>query len=323
VQRLTREILALSLSRRAPAWLRERAPQGAASRRALLDALSGVAPERLVLQTCERIETYVAAEGGEPFALVDALARWLRVPPDALASHLEVHRGRAAARHLFRVAAGLESRLVGEPQIRGQVRVAFTEAREACALGLLLDGLVRAALHSSRLVHRETALGRGTSLSELTLGRLREELGVLRGRSVVVAGTGRLAVEIVAALAGAGARVAVASRRLDRARHVAARYSAGLLSHSDLVSALADADALVTCTHGLLPIAVPAKTISVVDLGMPANVPPLAGAGIRLTRLDDLTGPAAVPEIAKAVQIVEHEAERFQLWRVSRVPAAA
>jgi glutamyl-tRNA reductase len=116
------------------------------------------------------------------------------------------------------------------------------------------------------------------------------------------------------------------SRQLERAQHVAARFSAGSFSHSDLVWATAAADALVACTHDLLPIAVAAKPISVVDLGMPANIPQRFAADprVRLTRLDDLTrGDAAGLEVAKAIRIVEHEAERFQLWRVGRAQAAA
>jgi glutamyl-tRNA reductase len=327
VQRLTSEVVALSLSRSAPPWLRERAPQGAVSRRAVLDALADVASERLVLQTCERVETYFAAEGGgEAFAPVDALARWLRVPPEALAPHLAVHRGHGAARHLFRVTAGLESRLIGELQVRAQVRQAFAEAREARALGPLLDALARAALHTGRLVHRETDLGRSTSLAELTLRRLRDDLGGLRGRSVVVAGTGRLAAEVAAALSGAGAQLAIASRERERARTLSARFAGAALARDDLDRALAEADGLVTCTQGLLPIGSARRPLAVVDLGAPANVPTRLAADprVRLTRLDELTrGDAGGLEVAKAIRIVEHEATRFQLWRAARAQAAA
>jgi glutamyl-tRNA reductase len=323
VQRLSAEILAVSLARHAPAWLREAAPSGAASRQALLDVLGHTAPERLVLHTCERFELYLAGEAGEASSLFSPLASWLRVSPDVLASHVQVHRGDAVAEHLFRVAAGLESRRIGEPQIRGQLREAFAEAREARAVGPLLDALCRAALHTGRLVRRETALGRGASLVDLTLARLREDLTLLRGRSVLVAGTGRLAAEVVAALSGTGALVTVASRQFERAERLAVRFHAQALSHSDLSRALLRADALVTCSHGLLPIevaAVAGRRLSVVDLGMPSNVPaPLAAdPALRLTRLDDLTGAAAGPEIAKALAIVANEHEHFRRWRAER-----
>lgn len=323
MQRLSAEIVALSLGQSTPAWVREQVPSGAASREALLAVLANAAPERLVLHTCERFELYLAAEGGEASSLFPPLAAWLDVSPDVIASHAEIHRGDAVADHLFRVAVGLESRLIGEPQIRGQVRQAFAEARGAGAVGPLLDALVRAALHTGRLVRRETALGRGLSLVDLTLARLREELAVLRDRSVLVAGTGRLAGELVAALTGAGALVGVASRHPERAKALAARFHADAIPSSDLGRALARADALVACTHGLLPI--DARTVrdcrlSIVDLGMPANLPlPVAAApGVRLTRLDDLTSAAARPEVARAVAIVTNERERFRRWRAER-----
>jgi glutamyl-tRNA reductase len=321
VQRLRSELLGLSLDRRAPSWLREDAPAGDARRRELLDGLAIAAPERVVLQTCERLELYLAAEGGEVSTLHAPLAEWLGLAPDVLAAHAQVHRGDAVSHHLFRVVAGLESRRVGEPQIRGQVRQALAEAREAGAVGPLLDGLFRAALHTGRLVRRDTALARGTSLVDLTLARLRDDLAGLRGRSVVVAGTGRLAGEIVAALSGSGALVAVASRSLERAQALAARSHAEAITYDNLAGFLARADALVTCTHGLLPVEVHTLTgrrLPVVDLGMPSNVPASAAPLVRLTRLDDFTGTAAGPEVAKALAIVTNEQAHFRRWRAQR-----
>jgi glutamyl-tRNA reductase len=327
VQRLSATIFSVSLTRRAPAWLREQIPSGAASREALLAVLANAAPERLVLHTCERFELYLAGEAAEASLLFSPLGAWLRVSPAVLASHAEIHRGDAVAEHLFRVTVGLESRLVGEPQIRGQVRAAFAEAREARALGPLLDALFRAALHTGRLVHRDTALGRGRSLVDLAVARLREELTVLRGRSVLVAGTGRLAADLVAALSGAGALVSVASRERERAVALADRFHAEAVSRCDIGQVLARVDALVTCTHGVLPIDARVATgrgVSVVDLGMPANVPPSLAAvpGIRLTRLDDLTGAGARPEVAEALAIVANEHEHFRRWRTARTARA-
>jgi glutamyl-tRNA reductase len=321
VQRLRSEILGLSLDRRAPSWLRERAPAGAARRRELLDALATAAPERVVLHTCERLELYVAAEGGDASSLLSPFAEWLGVSPVVLASYALVHRSDDAVDHLFRVVAGLESRLVGEPQIRGQVRQALAEAREARVVGPSLDALFRAALHAGRLVHRDTALARGTSLVDLTLARLRDDLAGLRGRTVVVAGTGRLAGEIAAALSGSGALVAVASRSLERATALAARARAEAISYDGLDRCLARAEALVACTHGLLPI--PAETLagrrlSVLDLGVPSNVPASVAPLVRLTRLDDLTGTAAGPEIAKALAIVANEQAHYRRGRAQR-----
>jgi glutamyl-tRNA reductase len=313
-------LLGVSLARHAPVALRERVPVGPGPRRELLDTLAAVAPERFLLHTCERLELYLAADRPEADAVFPAVARWLRVAPDALAAHVRVVRGDEAARHLFRVASGLQSRLLGEPQIRGQVREAFREARAAGALGPHVDALCRAALHAARLVHRNTTLGRGTCLAELALGRLGAELGTLRGRSVVVAGTGRLGAQVVGALAAAHARVTVASRSVERAEAMGRRFSAGAVGPGDLDRALATADALVTCTHGVLPIVAVRASLVVLDLGMPPNVPRrVTGDGLRLARLEDLTAGAVGSEVVKAARIVDQEVERFGLWRAQRV----
>jgi glutamyl-tRNA reductase len=309
----------VSLARDAPAALRESIPAGPGPRRELLDALARTAPERLVLHTCERLELYLAADRAEAEAVFATVARWLRVAPDVLAAHVNVMRGDETARHFFRVASGLESRLVGEPQIRGQVREAFREARAAGALGPHLDALCRAALHAARLVHRETSLARGTSLAERALDRLREQLGTLRERAVVVAGTGRLAAQVVSTLAGAQARVTVASRSLERAEAIAARFSAGALLYDGLDQALATSDALVTCTDGVLPMAITRPSLVVVDLGMPPNVPlDRTRPWLRLTRLEDFSGAAVEREVARASRIVDDETERFAMWRAAR-----
>jgi glutamyl-tRNA reductase len=289
----------------------------------MLYELGDVAPERLVLHTCERFEIYAAAEAWDPESCIRRMGNWLTLEPETLAPYVALRRADDVAGHLLRVTAGLESRLVGEPQIRGQVRQAFREARAAGAVGPLLDALLRAALHTGRLVRRETLLGRGTSVVDLAIGRLREELGTLQGRSVLVAGRGSLAAEVVAALTVSAARVAVTSRGVEGAEALAALFDAEAVPLGDLGRALARADALVACTYGRVPIeptAVVRRPFSIVDLGMPPNVDPALAQqrGVRLTRLDDLTARDAGPEVAKAARLVDEERVRFQRWWTTR-----
>jgi glutamyl-tRNA reductase len=301
VQRVTGpgELLALSLPRSA-------APATPAARARLLSSLAAVASERLLLATCERVELYLAgAHAG--------------IPPLA-----QLRRGDAAARHLLRVAAGLESRVVGEPEIQGQVRAAFLEAQAQRALGPVLSALARGALHAGKRVRAETGLGRAPSLVTLTLARLSEQLRGLRHRALIVAGTGALANQILAALRGAGAgRLAVKSRSAERAGAVCARMRATPLHESDAQPW----DALIACSNG--PVALDGiaardgAALVVVDLGVPPNVEAPA-RGARITRLHELTRNAGVkPAALRAAEgIVDGELQRFSRWLSAR-PAHA
>ncbi len=327
MQRLSADLLSMSIHS-APAGVISRVPAGAENRRRLLDALSGLASERLVLHTCERFEVYAAGGIEDATAWIGHVAGWLDLVPQSLAPHVELRRDDEAARHLLRVAAGLESRLVGEPQIRGQVRQAFQEAQAARAVGPLLDALLRAALHAGRRVRRETLLGRGgSSIVGLGLDRLRETLGTVVGRTVIVAGTGSLASQAVAALNAAAARVVITSRAAERAEALASHFDTEAVGHDGLPDALGRADALIACTHGRIPIdeaAVVGRRFPIVDLGMPPNVDPRVAewAGVGLTVLDDLTTTAAAPDVSKAAAIVEEEEVLFRRWRAGRRAAA-
>jgi glutamyl-tRNA reductase len=324
MQRLTPELYCLSLARRGtPAWISDRVPAGADMRRWMLDRLCDLAPERLVLHTCERFEVYVAAEGFRVRECLRRMAAWLDLEPEVLAPYVAVRWADEVAGHLFRVTAGLESRLVGEPQIRLQVRQAFLEARAAGAVGPLLDALLRAALHTGRVVRRKTLLGQGTSVVTLAVERLRAELGTLRGRLIVVAGTGGLAADVVAALSASWVRTAVSSRRIERAQALAFRFQADVTSPVDLGRCLTRADALVACTHGRVPIdssAIAGRPFSIIDLGMPPNIDPTLAAlpAVRLTRLEDLTGPDGGAEVARAARLVSEERLRFRRWWIAR-----
>ncbi len=325
MQRLTGDILALSLVKHsAPAGVCARVPAGAVEGRRMLDGLADLAGERLILHTCERFEVYAAAKTATPDRWIGRLAALLELEPAVLRPYVELRHGDEAARHLLRVAAGLESRLVGEPQIQGQVRQAAHQAREARALGPFLDALARAAIHAGRRARRETRLGQGgASIVSLALDRLRDVYGSLRDRRVIVCGTGSLAAELVSVLSGSGAKVSIASRTPARAQALAARFGAETIHRSELARALVRADALVACTHGVVPIeaeAVSGRRFAIVDLGMPPNVEPRVGqlAEVRLWGLDDLTSRVDTSDVSRAAAIVEEELTRFRRWCVGR-----
>ena len=323
MQRLTGDILSVSLARpSASAALRASVPAGEERRRQMLDGLSDLADERLVLHTCERFEVHAASAIAEPDRWIERLSAWLDVEAAALRPHVEVRYGDEAARHLLRVSAGLESRIVGEHQIQGQVRGAFREAREAQTLGPLLDALARAAVHTGRRVRSETSLGRSAgSVVGLALDRLRDALGSLSERRVIVAGTGLLATELLSALTGSGAKVTVTSRTPERAQALALRFKADAISRSELGPALARVRGLVACTYGSVAIeCVSGRRFAIVDLGMPPNIDARVGGypGVRLWGLDDLTSSVGAPDVLRAGAIVEEELTRYRRWRAGR-----
>jgi glutamyl-tRNA reductase len=208
---------------------------------------------------------------------------------------------------------------VGEPEILGQVRAAFLQAQAQRALGPVLGALARGALHAGRRVRAETGLGRAPSLATLTLARLAEQLGGLRHRALVVAGTGALASEILAALRGAGAgRLAVKSRSAERAAALCARVRATPLRDADAQPW----DAVIACSNARVSLdgiaARAGASLVVVDLGVPPNVE--TGSGARITRLSELTRAAVSnPDSLRAAErILEQELQRFLRWRSAR-----
>jgi glutamyl-tRNA reductase len=185
--------------------------------------------EAVVLSTCHRIEVYVVAERFHG-AMADVrhfLSELSYVPPEDFSDHLYVHYDEAAAAHLFAVTAGLDSVVVGETQILGQVRDAWERARQEEAAGARLSLLFRQALEVGKRARTETAIARGiTSLSQAAVAMATERLSGLTGRNVVVLGAGEMGaglVDEVAEAAVPGSRVTVANRTWARAEQLAER----------------------------------------------------------------------------------------------------
>jgi glutamyl-tRNA reductase len=254
--------------------------------RAWLSALrAGGLPEAVVLSTCERLEIYGVGAADVAAAFLQqalgmgsplALTRWT---------------GSTAVRHLFRVAAGLDSTAVGEPEILGQVREALTLAREAGTVGAILGPLFDRAIALGREVRSRTDLGRfPSSLAALAVQEIRERVG-LAGKRILVVGAGTMGSAVVRAVGrDRPLRLRVLSRTLERARQLAepAGGEAGTLT--DLISSLIEADVAFMALAVPQPIlsrpelhavahgrgAAPADPLWLVDLGAPPNVDPQA-----------------------------------------------
>jgi glutamyl-tRNA reductase len=311
--------------RKADLGLRERFVR---SRAGIVALLSGEGERRggVVLSTCNRFEIYwwgssdwlawfhaTAAEQGVP------------LPPAAVVGK----DGANAARHLLRVSAGLESQVVGEAEILGQVRRAWELARESGATCPELDLVFDSALAAGRRVREETSIGaHRASIGSVAVDFARTRIGGLNGCRVLVLGTGKAARTVLSSLQGTGARVRLSSRGNDRAAQLASEFDAMWTPWDALDRALAEADVVFAATSaptpvlsaGELEVALDSRaSFTIVDLGVPRNVDAGARAlkGIRVVDLDDLRaadrseGRPSLGVLEVAGELVEEEVRRL------------
>jgi glutamyl-tRNA reductase len=262
--------------------------------------------EHAVLATCYRVELYAylvegVAEGRA--VLIEELVEAHGVDRSALVDHLYVHSGEDVARHLARVASGLDSLVLGEAEILGQVRDAYDEAKRGGTAGPVLELLFRSAVTSGRRARSETAIGANpATASSMALSLAEGALGDLRSKRALVVGAGRIALQTLKALSGRDVQeAAVANRTADRADDVASTFGASTYRLDQLEDALAWADLAVTATSSEAAV-VPAHVVAaamerradrplvLVDLAVPADVERAAAEvdGVRLFDVDDL-----------------------------------
>ncbi len=287
--------------------------------------------------TCHRVELYL--EGVEPGTAGTCFGAWCEGGVDGVEP--VVLRDEAAARHLLRVAAGLEAAVLGDDQVLGQLRRAYAAACRGLLGGPLLHRLFHAAFRTGKRVRSETALGRGgRSVAGEAVALIARRLGGLRNRRVLVLGAGEMARIVVTRLARRGAGpVLVANRSIERARALAAEVGGRVVPWSWRARAAASVDALVVATGAAGPVLSEAELAGAVaggrqlvaaDLSMPRNLPS-AARGLPGFELVDLEGLAAALEqdavrrrdaVAAAEAIVEEELDRWQAWVRSREAAA-
>jgi glutamyl-tRNA reductase len=335
------ELLAIGVSHKtAPVEVRERLALTDTRAADFLRDLRGTADvqEAVAISTCNRTELYLVV--GDPVeaesTVLAMLARQAGIRPTELAGTIYSHRNCDAARHLYRVTAGLESMIVGEAEIQGQVKRAYEQALELEMVGPLAHHLFRAALVTGKRVRSETAIGeRQLSLPSVAVSLAAEVLGgELRDRRVVVIGTGETSELTARALADRGGHtVFVATRRRDRAIGLARRYGGESCSFDELPQALERADVVVSATsspHLLIEADELAEVqgsrggrpIVLIDLAVPRDVDAECGQlpGVSLYDIDDLQDVIAgnrrirQDEARRAEGIVEEEIQRFAAW---------
>lgn len=298
---------------------------------AVAGLLATLGPEAFLLVTCNRTELYGSRTAEElESALLDSAGGG--DPRDFYQK-----TGREAVGHLFAVSAGLDSMVVGEPQILGQVKRAMSEAEAAGALGPVLGELVRRAISAGRRARRETDLGKGLpSIPKVATGMVRLVLGDLSERTLLIVGTGKLGYQAAGLLRRSGAsRVVVTNRSPEAALRLAGEIGGRSAPFADLDALLLEADIVITCTAASAPIltrdrlaaAMTARRdrkLVLIDIAVPRDVEPSARSlrGVRLYDLDDLRGwgsASLAPEtIEHARGIVDQEVAGFLGWQAAR-----
>jgi len=293
--------------------------------------LAGDEGEAVCLSTCNRTELYVAGPG-----LEERAAEALGEAEGALYRRSDDE----AARHLFRVAAGLDSRVRGETEILGQVRAAYALGTP----GPLLDRLFREALRVGRKVRTQAPVGDPAASAASASAVLAERvLGDLTGRQVLLIGAGEIGEATAARLVARGAEIAfVANRGEERRARVANRLEAEALSLAEVVNALAEADVVVASTNSRSFLVSredvesalatrERRPLLLIDLAVPRDLDPEIGTLpyaflYDVDDLDEAVGTGSAEGVAaRAEAIVAEEAERFRAWQASRgvVPAIA
>jgi glutamyl-tRNA reductase len=297
--------------------------------------------EAFVVSTCNRVEVYADVDRFHAGVTVicDLLARHGGLPPHELTPYLYVHYEERAVSHLLTVAAGLDSMVVGEDQILGQVRAAVKLASEHGTAGRVLGDLGRLALRTGKRARAETAIGRaGLSLlsAAVELAAGRSGADALAGRRVLIVGAGSMSALAAATAARSGAAsIAVANRTREHAERVAASVGTAATAISglaDLPAALAAADVVVSCTGAAGPVitldvasaalaartgAAPSSPLVIMDLAMPRDVEPGVAdlPGVLLIGMEQLSEHASAiagDDVAAVRAILEAELAGYQ-----------
>jgi glutamyl-tRNA reductase len=294
--------------------------------------------EAMILSTCNRVEVYGRSEKNTARAVAEFLARYHGRAPEEIEKHLYLLEGEQAIRHAFRVAASLDSMVLGEPQILGQVKDAYEAAERAKSLGSVLNGLRTRSIAAAKRARSETAIGRNAvSLSHVAVELATKIFGALHGRSVLLVGAGKMSELAARQMVRRGARASVlGGRTFEKAEQLAAALGGRAAPFEDLRKELARADIVISGT-GAPGVVIHREDVEaaqmmrrgrplfVIDIAVPRDV---AGdvsrvANVFLYDLDDLHKVAEAnlrerkKEASAAEHILDEEIAEFLEWRRS------
>lgn len=323
----------------APIEVREKLALDAAAADQLVASLlqNQVVDEAVVVSTCNRTEVIVASQHGTEEALLDCA----RVCQEALlaqtqvaSSYLYAHRGLAGIRHLLRVASSLDSLVVGEPQILGQLKQSFERARERGTVGPILHRVFSRVLRGAKRVRNETMIGAGqVSVPSIAVDLALQIFGHLQGHTVLLVGAGEMGQTVARLLREEGARLLVVGRDAQRTQAVAVRMGGEARTSEQLSACLIEADIVITSTSATghvitaqdvirLRKARRGRNLFFIDLAVPRDVEPQVGEldGVFLYNVDDLSEVASESaevrrkEAERADVLVDEAVQEFQRW---------
>ena len=295
-----------------------------------LAATPGVT-ECMIVSTCNRVEILAALESPDT-DLTTFLHRHFNLDPGLLAPHIYQHRDQHAVRHLFRVASSLDSMVVGEPQILGQVKEAFAIARSSGTVGGQLEHLLQSAFAAAKKVRTETEIGSNSvSIASVAVELARKIFGSLHGRTVFLVGAGKMSELAARHLVQQGAgTILVTNRTLERARTLAEPFNGRVIPFEQLHEAASEADIVITSTGAPHPIFRREhgqaflqrrrnRPMFFIDIAVPRDVDPEVNKldGLFVYDIDDLQQVAAAhiaerkSQATDAEALVAAEVERF------------
>jgi glutamyl-tRNA reductase len=342
-------IVVVGLSHRdAPIEVRERVAIDRDDLPGLLRVLASCpsVSEVLCVSTCNRLEVYAAAKEASDGALAAAARDVSQVLSDlgrkngvtSLAASLQTEVGDSALRHLFRVASSLDSLVVGEPQILGQVKEAFEIARQTGTTGRLLERAMSRAFHVAKRVRSETSIGSGqVSVSSVAVDLARQIFDDLGKRTVLLLGAGEMAEAAAKLLLKSGSRLVVVNRSLERAAELAREFGGTARPWEELEAAMVGADVVIASTaargfvitRAMIARAMKARrgrSLFFIDIALPRDVEPSANDldNVYLYDIDNLSQIVSdslrkrESEAAPAEALVSREAESFAAWAETR-----
>ncbi len=296
--------------------------------------------EGVILSTCNRLEVYALVRDFKvaAAAIIKFLARSCEVSPELFIPYLYILKNEHAVRHLMRVASGLDSLVLGEPQILGQITSAYEAALSQRATGTVMSGLFRAAIHTGKRARTETAISvNPSSISSVAAGLAVKLLGDLSARQVLLIGAGEMGAIAVRALQKRGVtNITVANRTFRNAQQLAKAWGGKAISFQQLPDALVTADIVITSTgaphtilnRNLLEPAMTARPnhpLFLIDIAVPRDIDPdvVEIANVHLQDIDDLQSMAddnineRESEIPQVESIVTQELDNFMTWLLS------
>ena len=305
-----------------------------------LVAMPGV-EEALIVSTCNRVE--ILARGSDADTTLASIRRFLATERNLDAREIErysySHKGSAAVKHLFSVASGLDSMILGEPQITGQVKQAYLVAREQGTTGPVLDRLLQYCFSVTKRVRTETAISRNAvsvAFAAVELGRT--IFGELRGRKALLVGAGKMSSLVAKHLVGKGVSdIVVTSRNYSHAAELATEAGGSAVHWDDGLAQLSEVDIVLSCTHSSHFIvshdAIVAavrrrrgRPLFLIDIAVPRDIDPRANEldNVYLYDIDGLQGVVDSNRedrrqaSEEALHLIEREVESFERWRQSR-----